>query len=268
MNAVTDNERAKIGGNSGEEPSPEILAEMLADETKALVERAAALAAAAGRCKVADQDTAERATLLAKQIKKHLEDVEEARTTRKAPFFDACKAIDGHFGTIATTLATLDSKKKLTGGPLKTVMDEIDAYRRRIEAEAEAERRRLAEEAAKAAAEAEAAQRAAEEAAKAGDAVEADITAAQKAAQAEALAQQAQSVIARPIDSGLGAKAIGRKGKMVTIVSLSKALDHCLAIDYDGVQAYVQSVYDKQVRAGITSLPGAEITETTSTMIR
>lgn len=123
------------------------LAELLPDETAALKARADELAAAAGRAAVTNEDTAGRATLLAKMMREHLKDIAAARAARKAPYLEAGRTIDAHFAGLAGTLATQDNRGRVIGGPLAAVLGMIDAYQREQEAKAAAERRRLEEEA-------------------------------------------------------------------------------------------------------------------------
>lgn len=140
------------------------LAEQLADETAALAQRAADLAASAGRCAVTDADTAGKATLLAKMIRTHVQDIDAAREERKKPFLEAGRTVDQHFAGIASVIVQYDAKKRPIGGPLFDVLQKIDGYRREQERLAEQERQRLAEEARQERLKAEAAERARQEA--------------------------------------------------------------------------------------------------------
>lgn len=139
-----------MGDNSGAIP----LEVVLVEETAELRQRVVDLIAAAQRgnvldpsAKITDQETAEKATVLAKMMKDHVTKIDEARTARKDPFLRDGRTVDQHFGSIASDLAVFDGKKKLIGGPLATVLWLIDGYRRDQEAKAAAERRRLEEEA-------------------------------------------------------------------------------------------------------------------------
>lgn len=137
MNEI--NPRAVIGGN---QPP---LAESLIDATAHLKKRADDLVASAGRAAVTDDDTAGKATLLAKMLKEHAAFIETAREERKKPFLEAGRTVDLHFAGLRSPLVGTDPKK--IGGAAGDVVAMIDAYRRKKEAEAAEERRRLEEEA-------------------------------------------------------------------------------------------------------------------------
>jgi hypothetical protein len=277
-----------IGDNSGAS-----LAEVLAEETAPLAERARALADGASRAVVTDEETAGKATVLAKMIKDHLKTIEEAREDTKAPYLKAGRVIDDHFGEIAGTLATLDPKKKLTGGPLHTVFGLIDGYRAEQQRLADIETKRLEDEAAAARAAAAAAEaerlaavererQAVEEAARAGDneaKAIAEAAAAQSALAAEIAKQQYQDNVARltaqaaapraaVIDTGLGVKASGRTTYQGQIVDFDKAIRWAIKLDRPAILAAVQGVVDRQVRAKNHAIPGVEVKPVTSTVIR
>jgi flagellar biosynthesis GTPase FlhF len=174
-----------IGDNSAAVP----LAEILAEETAALEKRALDLAGAAGRAAVTDDETAGKATLLAKMINEHRTVINKTRIERKEPFLVGGRTVDQHFSSLDKLLADTDAKGKIIGGPLAHVVGLIDTYRREQEAKAAAERRRLEEEARKQREAAEAAERARREAEERA-AREAE-EAARKIAQAEAAARAA-----------------------------------------------------------------------------
>lgn len=249
---MKNNELAGIGHNNPP------LSEVLHDETAALRQRAADLAASAGRCAVTDQDTAERATTLAKMIKAHIRALDDARTERKQPFLDAGRTVDGFFGAISQPLKAAES----------SVVAQIDAYRREVERKAAEERRRQEEEARRLREQAEAAERArrqaelkaeqeaaeaarkvreAEETARrAGDlaaqaearrqaeeqaradaerreaALRAEIEARRLQDEADAAATAAATVAVAPIVSEYGAKAGGRKVKVYAVTDAQK----------------------------------------------
>lgn len=171
---------------------------------------------------------------------------------------------------------------------------DMDARQERIKAEAAARAQRAAEEQARRDAE-EATRkiRAAEaEAARAGDKAKAEEAARMRAEQevrdakaredalkaeiaaraaqdaAEALERQAAATKAGPIDSGFGAKASGRTTWKATITDLNAALKHARKVDEARIKAAVQEVYDRQVKAGVRDLPGADVTAETTTVYR
>lgn len=310
MNAVTDNERATIGNNSSLAALPEILAE----ETQALMDRAKVLAESAGRAAVSDEETAGKATVLVKMMNEHRKAVEATRVEKVKPFLEAQRTVNSHFGEIDGVLAQTDSKGKIVGGPIHSVLGMIDGYRREQEAKAAAERRRLEEEARKQREAAEAAERArreaeaqaererqeaarkiaaaeaearragdAEAAAKAAQAraeeerrqaearrasMAAEMESRQRQEEAEALQRQAEATRAAPIDSGYGAKASGRKVYTVEITDLTAALRHARKVDDASIRAAVQTIYDRQVKAGVRELPGATVHESSQTIVR
>lgn len=258
------------------------LSDQLVEETEALKQRAEDLAGAVSRAAVSDDETAGKATLLAKMITTHRGDIDKARIARKEPFLEGGRAVDSHFKSIDSLLAQVDGKGKVIGGPLADLMGKIDAYRREQERKAAEERRRLEEEARKQREAAEAAERARREAEQAAAAAQSEAEAAKareaalaaelesrKAAeQAAAAAQQAEQTAATQIDSGFGAKAHGRKVRTAVITDWTAAGKHAWGLNPDALKEAIQKIYDAQVRAGVKSLPGAHIDETTETRIR
>ena len=261
-------DRHGIGGNSGVAP----LAEVLADETATLRSRAEDLVAAAGRATVTDEDTSGRATALAATLADHAKTIEAEREARKKPHLEAGRIIDGHFAALKQPLEAAR----------KTVLGMIDAYRRQREAEAVAERRRLEEEARKQRATAEAAERARREAEAAAaraetkaaqeaaerQRLEAEIAERQAADRAAVLQQQAETTVAKPIESELGVKAHARVVWKHVVDDRAAALKHAVKVDPDTVFAAVEQVIGRQVRAGVRTFPGARIYSETQTVVR
>lgn len=264
------NPRAVIGANNPP------LADVLVDETAALKKRTDDLVASAGRAEVKDDDTAGRAVALVKMIRDHANAIEAAREERKKPFLDSGRAVDLHFGNLRSPLIGTDPKK--LGGIAASVTALIDAFRRKKEEEAAAERLRLEKEAEtlQAAADALKAPQPVDEVL--GDdglphpmpqpTIESEAEALRLTAAASALVRQAQEVRAAPIVSSSGAKASGRKNWAATITDLTAALRHCRKVDEASILAAVQVVYDRQVRAGVRDLPGATVKEDSQTVIR
>lgn len=291
------------------------IAELLAEETRPLKARLDELVETAGLMEITDDDSAGRATALVKMIKDHAADIEKARKARKEPNIQEGRAIDGHFGAMVVALIG-DNPKQLGGaaGPLAT---KIDALRRKREAEAAAERARLEEEArqerekarkaeeARQAAEAEQRRVSEEAARKIADAqreaeaaghraladklarekaeadaarereegaarerkLEAEIEQRRAADAAAELERRAADTKAAPIGA-YGAKAGGRKVYKVTITDLTAAIKHCRKVDEANIRAAVQTIYDRQVKAGVKELPGADISEDSTTVYR
>ena len=301
-----------IGHNKPPEPT---LEEQLEAETAEMATRARDLAASAGRVAITDEESAGRATLLAKMMVSLRNTLEEARVARVKPFLDGQRAVNGHFRNLDQIVALTDTKGRVTGGPHKTVLDALDqwaiakeraaaAEKARLEAEARAARKAAEEAEAKRKAEAEAAEIAQREAQRkidemekaaraAGDAAAANAAALaraeQRAAEAEAeqkrlaneieaadqadeaarLELKAAQTVAAPTRSSVGGfTAFQRTTKKVVITNWKEALTHCLAIAPDEIKAAIQAVYDRQLKAKVTSLPGADILESKSTSVR
>ena len=143
-------------------------------------------------------------------------------------------------------------------------------------AAAAAERVRLAEEEARRAGDREAAAKAAQARAEQAQAeavagaarLAADIERRRTEAAAAELERQAAAVVALPIDSGLGVKASGRKVWKAEIDDLTTAIRHARRVDESTIRAAVQQIFDRQVKAGVRTLPGARVIEDSTTVIR
>jgi hypothetical protein len=294
------------------------LEQLLPEETAELALTAKLLVENASQARVANEETAQKATVLAGKMKDHLATIDKARDERMRPFLTATRTVNAHFNAIAGTLATVDGKGKIIGGPLFTVVGMVDEYRRKKEAEAAAERRRLEEEARRQREAAEAAERAqreaeererlaaeaavkrireAEEAARnatnlaerekarreAAEAeatrqreehaarqrqMEAELEQRRRTEEADRLQRQAAATTASPITTAYGIKASRRTVWKVTITDMTAAIRHARKVNEAAVLTCVQTIFDAQVRAGVRSLPGAEITEDSSTAIR
>lgn len=230
------------------------LHELLAEETAELRNRAAALVAASGRAFVEDSETAQRATLLAGQIKAHLKTVDAAREARKAPFLEGGRTVDTHFGTIKKTLD--DAAAKVTAM--------INAYLQAEKRKADAERKRLEDEAR---ATEDAARAAALEAARTGD-IEAELTAQMRASDAAGLVAQARAVERPTVVGDYGVKANLRTVWKSEVEDPKKVFAHMLKVDAAGVTAVLADMVAKQVRAGVREVPGARIWSDQAVTIR
>lgn len=254
------NEIAGIGHNNPP------LDELLAEETIDLRNRAIDLVGAAERATVTDDDTAARATKLIVMIRDHAKKIEEMREQRKAPFLESGRIVDRHFTSIRSPLIGDDAKRM--GGAALRVHNLVDAYRRKQEEIAAAERRRLEEEAEKVRQAAAEAARKQQEVSKPEQRMDAEIDAQRLRDAAAALEKQAAEVVATPIVTDIGAKAHRKTVWKATITDLGAALKHCRKLNENALREVCQSLYDKQVRAGVRSLPGAEITEDSTTTYR
>jgi hypothetical protein len=258
------NPRAVLGGNRA--PT---LAEELIEETRALAERALEMEFCADyRAEIIDDETASKAVQLIGQMKDLISEIESARVERKEPFLRDGRIVDTHFHAILTPLSGPDHKKKLEGSA-GALLARVDAYRRKKEAEIEAERRRIEAEAKKQREEAEKATVVLQQGGTSQEDFDAVDLARRRAEDAAAaLDARAAATVARPIDSGVGPKTSARKTYVVTIDDLGVATKHCMTLDAPGLTDYVIGIYQKQIRAGVRSLPGATIIESTNTVIR
>lgn len=324
----------QIGANHPPEPL-EILRDELKLETAALVARATEITAAARKllgeevgpdgtvtvtAKTLDtEDAAGKATALAKMLRDHANDVDEARERRKKPFLEGGRIVDAHFKEIYAPLVGPDPKKPagffarvvaMVNAYRQKKDEEIAAERRRIEAaarvareaEEKAERQRLAaieaeriqkeandaailraQEAAAAAAAAndpEAIERAARDAAAAeakrrrdektatDSRIGAEIAAGAAAATAEKLEAIADNTVATAIDSGYGAKASGRIVPVFEIEDFAAALAHAVIVDKPSIEAALNGVIDRLMKAKVRSFPGVKFSEKTITVVR
>ena len=258
------------------------LAELLAEETADLKQRADDLVAAARRAVITDEDTAKRATLLVGMMVDHLKAIDEARKTRGQPFLDGTRTVNQHFANLRVELAGPDLQKR--EGETARVQALVNAYYAQEERKAEAERRRLEEEAKKreeaAAAERERliAETGLRQAALDGDVQDAlelseysrEIQArerqlAEEARQFSLLAKQA---VVAPINTGLGVTAHRKTNYKAQITDWKLAMRHALKTNEQAFRELIQSIYDRQVRAGARALPGANIVEDRTTFIR
>ena len=259
------------------------LGEQLLEETADLKQRADDLVAAARRAIVSDEDTAKRATLLVGMMVAHLKLIDEARKERDQPFLDSVRAINQHFANIRLELAGPDLQVR--GGETARVQALVDAYYAEEERRAEAERRRLEEEARRieeAAAAAEQERLAAEQksrlAALAGDVqgaldqsearINAELRERHLAEEARRVMLQAKQTVVAPLDTGLGVKAHRKTNYKAQITDWTLAMRHALKTNEQAFRDLVQSIYDRQVRAGARALPGANIIEDRTTFIR
>jgi flagellar biosynthesis GTPase FlhF len=292
--------------------------QLLPEESAEMRSKAALMIERAEKAVAKDDETVASTLLLAGIMTDHIALLNKARDERMRPFLTATRVVNGHYNAIIGTLATFDTKGKVIGGPLFKLRSMVDEYRRKIEAEAAAERRRLEEEARKQREAAEAAERArqaaeererqaaadaerrvreAEEAARLATTKAEREKANREAAEAETLRQkeanaarqrqheaalaaldaereadklqrQAEATTAAPLTTAYGVSARRRTVWAAEVVDLNKALRHCITVDRAAVVACVQTIYDKQVRAGVRNLPGAEVKEESATTIR
>jgi hypothetical protein len=260
------------------------LGELLVEETQELRARIAEhVAAAQERAVVATEDDAEKATLQLAIMRELNTEADAARVARKAPYLEAGRQVDAHFADLVFPLVGPSPKQKMTGayGELHA---RLDAYRRRHEAAAAAERQKLLAEARAQRDIAQQAERdriAAEQEALAAKnereyqrsraaKLEAELAARKAADEAARLDARAEAAEAPAvIHSGYGPKATRRTVYRVEITDLSLALRHALRVDHQHkIREAVQAVCDRQLRAGVKDLPGCKIIEDSITQVR
>ncbi len=292
------------------------LDDVLPEESAELRQRAELLVSRAE--KAIATETAQASTLLAGMMQEHMALLDKTRDERMRPYLNATRTVNAHYNAIIGTIATLDAKGKVVGGPLFKVRSSLDEYRRKQEAAAEEERRRLEKEARKQREAAEAADHArreaeererlaaeeaqrkireAEEAARQANSAAAREKAQREAAEARAtqereaaaarerqmeaeleqrrrqeeanrLERQAMQTTAAPVTTAYGVKSGRRTVWTVKITDLTKAITHARKVNTTAVQACVQQIFEAQVRAGVRTLPGAEVVEDSATTIR
>jgi hypothetical protein len=256
---------------------------LLPEETGALKQRVDELVLNATEAAVvATEADAENATLLLAIMRQHYDTIDAARVERKAPFLEAGRTVDTHFADLAMPLVGPSPKQKMTGA-YGELHSRLDAYRRRQEAAAQAERaKHLAEARAQrqAAEAAEHARIAAEQAQLAAQNEAAYQQARREKAEAELAARKAQDAAAQfdaraeaaeapaVIHSGYGPKATRRTVYKVEIVDLSLALRHCLKVDQHRIRTAVQAILDAQLRAGVREFPGCTVVTDSITQVR
>lgn len=244
-----------IGHNTGQIPTPEIIAEMLAEDNKDLMKRREELLASTARmpATVDNEETAAKFVDM-RRLWKALESVaEDRRSEAKAPYWDGGKAVDGFFATIKDVVAA--EVKKIDNAQTKYMREKADKERREREAEA-----RKAQEAAEAAA-----KRAADEAAKADD--EKGIAEAEKA-QEEAMAAHEEALRATDKAGGSAADLSRVRGTYGSTSSLRtvwtfRDLDR-EKLDLQKLRPYLpldalEKAMRAYIKAGGREIAGAEI---------
>lgn len=229
-----------IGHNQPPSPVEALLAEIDAS-SRDLTERASELAGGAERCVVNDDDTASRATLLAKQINEAIKAATDRQKAAKEPYRILA---DAAFNWFKPTLDKLDAAKRST-------LAKLDAYRRQREAEAEA-KRKAAEEAAR---------KAAEEAAKAktlDDAFDAQV-------RLEVAQAQAAAVVIPEVRSAYGHLATGRKTWDYEVANADAVPRQFLMVNHDAIKAHMKA---RQKDKAPTPIPGITFFEKTQTVVR
>jgi len=249
-----------IGHNLGTVPTPEAIAEYLADTYQGDKKRAEEFLDALGRvpAEIGDEETNKRAADFAKKIASHIKVLEGDHKGEKQPYLDGGRAVDGFFKTLIDRLgvAKKDVERRQTVFANKKAAEE----RRRREEEA-----RLAKEAADRAAR-EALERAAQLPADAAEAVLEDAIAAEDQAEAAVEAAQASQADLSRTRTDLGVVSSLRttwKGEMVNRDEL----------DLEKLRPYIptdalERAINAFVKAGGRELRGANIFENSTVVNR
>lgn len=250
MNAITKppvaefdpNPRATIGGNMPPEPTPFELAE--AEVYKLYDEAALWLDGAA----VDSQELADDIANLMNMLRTAEKAADAARKAEKEPHLEAGRAVDAQYKPL------LDKAKLATDACKKALapwLTKLEAEKRAAEAEA----RRVADE-----------KRAAAEAAiRARDAANLEQTAAAEALLKDAKKAEAAASRAEKATAGAGG-SVGRKAGLrtvwtATMTNSAEALKHYKAAKPDALKAFLLSLAEADVRAGVRSIPGFSVTD-------
>jgi hypothetical protein len=172
-----------------------LLAEQLAEEIASLRERAGRLVAVAETAVIIDTESAEKVINLAGLMAALEKELDAAREARGKPFLESVRAVNGAYNLLIVQLhACRDDLRGM-----------LNAFRKKREAEAEAERQAALAEQRQREEAAAAAHRAAEEAAAAGRSGIGDELAAMKAQEeADAAARRAAAIRPEPVRAQLG----------------------------------------------------------------
>lgn len=240
------------------------LSELLREETAALVKRKDDLLAACERVPAAitDEVTSGRVADLIKLMIKCRQQAKKDHTTRKEPFLENGRLVDGAYKAITDPL---DRAKLLVENKLTQYQRHVAEDARR---EREAEARRQAEEAARQRREAEAAAAKLETEADLDAAISAEELARQAAADA-ALAQRATTVKAAELSRSRG--EFGATSSLTTFWDF-RDLDRT-AIDLEALRPYlsldaIEKAVRLYVKSGARKLGGCTIFENTQSRVR
>lgn len=245
--AEADNDRAVIGGNKP--PIAEILTEEFAD----LIKRVQEIVDAAECVPAVDnQEVCEKAISYLGMIKAEEKKAEAKRKERKEEPLSECRAIDAFFAKMVDPLEPIYTK----------VYKQVQAFEAKRREEAAAEQARLDQAAAEQRALAERAAAAAKDlstSTDAGERVEAidhEIEANRRAINAENLERAADDIVAAaPLRGSHGGTAFAASKWKSEITDLTAAIKHARKVDEAAILACIQTIFDKQVRAGVRTFP-------------
>lgn len=240
------------------------LAEQLAEEVWPLKTRATRLAEAAAKSTVINKNDYDDACTLGVMIGDHIKEVESARKIRKEPFLADGRLVDINFNNVIDALAIYDAKGKVVDGPLFDLRGKVRAYIDEQGRLAEIERKRLEGEARmlrEAAEQAETDRLAMLQSGDTDGAMQSEIIQRKAEIAADQITQLADNTAFTPVANSYGMAASKRTTKKVVITDFAAALKHAVKINKDTIFAAVQAVYERQLKAKVTTLPGAEIKE-------
>lgn len=250
--------RLRIGGN---QPP---LADVLKEETAALIARKDELLGAVGRVPeaITDETTAGRVADLIRLMLKCKQQAQKDHRARKEPFLEGGRLVDGAYKAITDPL---DRAKSGVEAKLTVYQRAVAEEERRAR---EAEARRQTEEAARQRREAEAAAAKLETE----DDLDAAITAeeiARQAAADAAIAQRATTVKAAELGRARG--EFGSVASLTTFIDF-KDLDRA-TIDLDALRSYlditaIEKAIRLYIRSGARSLRGCAIFENSQSRVR
>lgn len=248
-----------IGDNSGSVDEATRIRENLSEKHESLVNRAYQLLEAEDRVppEIGDDDQAGKVGDLVRLITAAVQTAELARKTEKEPHMAAARTVDGFFKEISEPL-----------GELKTrVSRRLTAY---LTAKAERERRAREEEARRLREEAE---KQAAAAAKA----EAAAPAAAAIVMEQALATEAQAVIAERAVEAKPAELSRTRGDVGSVSSLKTRwvgeVSDRAALDLEALRPYIpvaalQTALNGAIKAGVREIKGCRIFQETTAAVR
>jgi hypothetical protein len=241
--------------------SPPTFAEELAAEVKPFRDRADALIDSLSKSKIDGPENAAAVTTLGNMLADLRAKVEAARKVRAEPFDDGKKAVQTAFkaGLIDPLDAASETARKM-----------VDEWRRKLEADAAAERRKRDEEAAAAQRAADEAERKKQEAEKVGDigaTIKAEMEELQARDRAAVLSSDEGTIRPDAMIRGAGGGAAATTTRVPVITNIGECLAWMLVNQRQALVDAITPIIGKMVRAKV-DIPGVEVKEETSTRFR
>lgn len=244
------NPRAVIGGNNPPEPTPFEKAESeinsLFDEAKLWLDGA----------KVDSQELADGIANLLNMIRDAEKRADEARSAEKKPFDDAGAEVQARYAPLIGNTKTIKGKTVLAAEACKKALREWLEKKDREQREAAEKARREADDKLKAA----------QEAFRTTDATnleqrEATEALAKQAIIADRVASKTERATAKAGHSSVGRSASLRTVYTPKLTDLWEAVGHYMAVAPNELGAFLQTLAERDVRAGRRDIPGFTITE-------